>query len=420
MTGGQSTKDDQLKATNQATAPSISLPKGGGAIRGIDEKWAANPVTGTGAMSVPIATSQGRSGFRPQLSLTYDSGSGNGPFGVGWRLALPNITRKTDKGLPTYHDGDDSDVYILSGSEDLVPVTGFTDRGEFRIQRYRPRIEGLFAVIERWTNHADAADTRWRVISRDNITTWYGTDDNSRIADPSDPTRIFSWLICQSYDDRGNALVYEYAAENDGGVDVSLANERNRVRTANRYFKRIRYGNRQPNRDTTWGATDPVLLPSDTWMFEVVFDHGEHDADAPSPHEAGGWTPRNDPHSSYRSGFEIRTYRLCQRILKFHHFPDETVGVDCLVRSADLSYREEVAPGSLSNPVFSSLTSVTQCGYKRTGSSYLKKTMPAVEFEYSLPTISTEVREIEGGENLPYGVDGVNYQWVELDGPGAS
>jgi hypothetical protein len=68
-------------------APSVSLPKGGGAIRGIGEKFAANPVTGTGAMSVPFATSHGRSGFGPQLSLAYDSGSGNAPF--GWSLSTP-------------------------------------------------------------------------------------------------------------------------------------------------------------------------------------------------------------------------------------------------------------------------------------------------------------------------------------------
>ena len=43
------------------SAPAIDLPKGGGAIRGIGEKFAANPVTGTGSMSVPIATSPGRS-----------------------------------------------------------------------------------------------------------------------------------------------------------------------------------------------------------------------------------------------------------------------------------------------------------------------------------------------------------------------
>jgi len=39
--------------------PSISLPKGGGAIRGIGEKFAANPVSGTGSMSVPIACTPG-------------------------------------------------------------------------------------------------------------------------------------------------------------------------------------------------------------------------------------------------------------------------------------------------------------------------------------------------------------------------
>lgn len=30
------------------TTPAISLPKGGGAIRGMGEKFAANPVTGAG------------------------------------------------------------------------------------------------------------------------------------------------------------------------------------------------------------------------------------------------------------------------------------------------------------------------------------------------------------------------------------
>jgi len=48
------------KESFQISAPSISLPKGGGAIRGMGEKFAANPVTGTGSMTVPIATSPGR------------------------------------------------------------------------------------------------------------------------------------------------------------------------------------------------------------------------------------------------------------------------------------------------------------------------------------------------------------------------
>src|SRR5882724_7957541 len=95
-----------------ATAPNLGLPKGGGAIRGMGEKFSVSPITGTGTACVPIYTSPGRSGFAPQLSLSYDSGSGNGAFGLGWSLALPAITRKTDKGLPQYDDAGESDIFI--------------------------------------------------------------------------------------------------------------------------------------------------------------------------------------------------------------------------------------------------------------------------------------------------------------------
>src|SRR5688500_4879783 len=192
------------KESFQISAPSISLPKGGGAIRGMGEKFAANPVTGTGSLTVPIATSPGRSGFGPQLSLSYDSGSGNGPFGFGWSLSLPAVTRKTDKGLPEYHDDEESDVFMLSVAEDLVPVLQ-PDAERFKdettapgyvIHRYRPRVEGLFARIERWTNVV-TGEIHWRSITRDNVTTLYGRDNKSRIVDPANlspatPSRVFS------------------------------------------------------------------------------------------------------------------------------------------------------------------------------------------------------------------------------------
>src|SRR5271170_3763415 len=102
--------------------PQVSLPKGGGAIRGIGEKFSANPVTGICSSTVPIYVSVGRSGFAPHLELSYNSGGGNGPFGFGWSVLLPQITRKTDKGLPVYQDAQESDVFILSGVEDLMPA----------------------------------------------------------------------------------------------------------------------------------------------------------------------------------------------------------------------------------------------------------------------------------------------------------
>src|SRR5258705_7599106 len=88
------------------SAPEVSMPKGGGAIRGVGEKFTANPATGSATFSIPLPLSPGRAGFAPQLSLRYDSGAGNGPFGFGWTLSLPAITPKTDKGLPRYRDHD--------------------------------------------------------------------------------------------------------------------------------------------------------------------------------------------------------------------------------------------------------------------------------------------------------------------------
>ena len=32
--------------------------------------------------------------------------------------------------------------------------------------------------------------------------------------------RIFNWLICESYDDKGNAMVYAYAIEDSNGVNL--------------------------------------------------------------------------------------------------------------------------------------------------------------------------------------------------------
>ncbi len=454
--GGSTSLGKDPSSASVTSTPIIQLPKSGGAIRGIGEKFAANPVTGTGSMSVPIATSPGRSGFGPQLSLSYDSGAGNGPFGFGWSLSLPSITRKTDKGLPHYLDAIDSDVFILSGAEDLVPVLVQDGGGQwlpeklplravdgktYRIRRYRPRIEGLFARIERWSNAADPGDVFWRSISKDNITTWYGRTAESRIADPdpSKPGRIFSWLICQSHDDKGNVIVYGYTAEDSArifedadGNPVPKAHEHNRsdeTRMAQRYLKCIRYGNRSPffpalKADAAWPDPAAARLSDDgsnAWMFEAILDYGEHDANAPTPKDAGIWPARQDPFSSYRAGFEVRTYRTCQRVLMFHHFPGEAgIERNCLVRSTDFTYSDEVAPKDVRNPVYTFLKAVSQTGYRRNNGGYDQRSLPPVEFEYTEPTVQELVEEVDPTslENLPIGLDGGAYRWIDLHGEG--
>ena len=97
---------------------------------------------------------------------------------------------------------------------------------------------------------------------------------------------MFSWLICESYDDKGNAIVYTYEKENSHGYDLSQANERNRTastRSSNRYLKRINYGNRVSR------LIEPDLTAAE-WLFTVLFDYDEdyYENVALDPGSAGG------------------------------------------------------------------------------------------------------------------------------------
>ena len=428
--------------------PAVSLPKGGGAVRGIGEKFSANPVTGTGAMSIPIALSPGRGGFGPQLALNYDSGAAQSVFGLGWNLALPSIVRKTDKGLPRYLDAEESDVFLLSGAEDLVPfidpATGNRavlqirlEGIQYNVHRYRPRIEGLFARIERWSAVLSTGATFWRTISRDNVTTWYGRNQKSQIFDPSDPSRIFQWLICQTNDDKGNVAVFDYLDDRNLAIDTSAVWEVNRdpkAREANRYLKRIRYGNPPPSYLPMLDPDVPDELPT-KWMFEAVFDYGDHAGDFPTPAPDAPPTTiprRPDAFSSHRAGFEIRTYRLCRRVLMFHHFLGVAeVGQDCLVRSTEFEHELADATADPSKRGYSVLRSATQWSYQAKpdpaatpGSSkqYEKRQLPPVVFKYSEPIVNTIVKTLDASalENLPVGTQGPGYRWIDLDGEGLS
>ncbi len=197
----------------------IALPKGGGALSGIGEAFSPDLHTGTGNFTVPIALPPGRHGFQPQLSLTYSTGQGNGPFGLGWSLSIPGVSRKTSRGIPRYRDhapdAEDRDTFILSGAEDLVAIPS----SAAGITEYRPRTEGLFARI---TRHHDAENDYWEVQSKDGLVSRYGTlrpdgvddwYDPTVVANPDNRSHIFAWKLSQTEDPFGNRIAYRYRRE---------------------------------------------------------------------------------------------------------------------------------------------------------------------------------------------------------------
>jgi RHS repeat-associated protein len=411
----QSGNAKQSSLATSQEAP-ISLPTGGGAIRSMGETFQANPVTGTASLSVPVKVSPGRSGFTPQLNLSYDSGNGNGIVGLGWGIGLPSITRRTSKGIPQYNDLAESDTFLLSGAEDLVPFleehNGQWQPVKFQknghdVTRYRPRTEGMFARIERWRNPVSGI-SHWRTTTKDNINSIYGESASCRVASAEDPAKVYKWLLEKTYDDKGNIIFYEYKAEDHTNVPASLHEEHRQGTTmVNRYPKRIRYGNTipfTPENSTFFHTTD--------WHFEVVLDYGEHgEINDPTYAETLPWQHRHDAFSTYTAGFEIRTHRLCRRILIYHRFTE-------LNTTPTAPYR--VCATELQYDLQATYTMLQAVQYRYFEAGKNPETFPPVSFSYTQAVLDPTVHEANEQitQSLPGGVDTVTTQWTDLYGEG--
>ncbi len=438
---------ERATKSNAIEIPQISLPKGGGALKGIDEKFQVNAANGTAGFSIPLPLSPNRNGFTPQMSLSYNSGVGNGLFGIGWDIDLPSIQRRTDKKLPRYFDTNNveniatEDSFMFSGVEELVPFLELEENGEWKVKQdnknpdfivrqYRPRIEGSFSRIERIFEKSTNA-YYWKVTSKDNITTFFGYSESCRIADPTDKNKVFQWLPEFAYDDKGSWVWYEYKEENLDNVENKV-NEKNRfssiAKFSNKHIKRIKYG----NKTAKYFETSPYLplIPNENekHFFDLVFDYGDYDIENPSLEndektvkEQNGelkdtWRKdaRPDAFSSYRSCFEMRTYRLCQRVLMFHNF-SELGDKSTLVRSINFSYNTPPVENKQLVEV-TYLTQIEQKGHiKGEDNKYSEKSLPPMAFQYQELNWNTKVKDVSN-ENLihaPVGLSG-NYQWTDL------
>ncbi|MEZ4868084.1 MAG: SpvB/TcaC N-terminal domain-containing protein [Caldilineaceae bacterium] len=439
----------------QSASAVLSLPKGGGAIQSIGETFSASSFTGTGNFAVPIAASPGRAGFGPQLTLQYSTGNGNGPFGLGWQLSIPRVTRKTEKGLPRYRDCDlstggtdldtaDCDVFVLSGAEDLVPflenVDGqwkqhersrTVDEETYRVLRYRPRTE-TFDRIERWQTQA-GDNVHWRATTKGNVTSVYGRTDQARIFDPDRSSHIFEWLLEETFDAKGNHIHYEYAQEMaEPDVTWLGPSEEYRSYSSQRYIRRILYGNAPQSTDLS-DANYPKRQ-NRYYLFEVLFDYGDVAENPDIPYvtpqtseeptygeqTSNDWYLRPDPFSTYRAGFEIRTLRRCRRVLMVHHFPELAEGdkpATTLVKATEFTYRQDP------NTQISLLKAATVKGYRWDPDKpgYITAAMPPITFGYSEFAPNTRsIQTLQGqGNQLPaMSLSNANLTLVDLHGNG--
>ncbi|MGN6645031.1 MAG: SpvB/TcaC N-terminal domain-containing protein, partial [Cytophaga sp.] len=360
----------------------ISTPTGGGAITGMGEKFSPDLFTGTGNFSVPVASPPGRNGLQPQLSVGYSTGNGGSPFGLGWNLSVPGVSRKTSKGIPLYDDA--KDVFILSGAEDLIPVADAA--APAGAQRYRPRTEGLFARIYRFK---DAHNDYWEVWSKDGLRSYYGTpgaantpaayNDPATCADPDYKTKVFQWYLSKTIDVFGNVILYDYER-----VQVQDAEHNSDMV----YLTRIRYA------DYTDG--DAVKF-----LCSVSFVYEE----------------RPDPFSFYKQGFEMRITRRCTQIQTYTH-PDDTTLLTKTYHFVYLDVRvaaNELPASALPLNNSSMLSQVRVEGHDGDAS----ESMPPLEFGYTVFNPADRNFAPINGSDLPASslADG-EYELADLFGSG--
>jgi RHS repeat-associated protein len=369
----------------------------------IQHEVGVDQLTGRATLTVPLDLSAGRDGTGPQLALRYDSSGAHSPFGAGWSLeGLLTVTVSTRSGLPTY---DARDRYSFTMTGELVQelrqqggqwLPRVAETASHTVRYFRGRRESAHIRVEQWTEKATGR-VHWRTRDAGDVVTVYGR--TARIAESDD--RIYAWLPEEQYDPEGNAVVFEWAAETADGIDTDSSFERSRAPClTQRYLKRIRYGNSHPL------AADIAEPAGNRWHFEVVLDYGDHAAAAtPAPDRL--WPARPDPRSSYRPGFEIRTHRLCRRVLQFHHF-DELGSRPVRV----CEYRLEHDTG----PLGATLTTLRYAGFNADGSS---RELPPLRFRYTVPTVDAGFlpAPAETAQNAPAGL-ATGFRWIDLYGDG--
>ena len=102
----------------------VSLPEGPGSLEGVGENVAVNENMGAMSYHVPFDLPSGFAGATPGLGLTYNSGGGISPAGVGWTFGVGAVDRMTVRGLPKYVADDEM---AADESEELIRVSADAD-----------------------------------------------------------------------------------------------------------------------------------------------------------------------------------------------------------------------------------------------------------------------------------------------------
>lgn len=172
-------------------------------------------ITGAATYSIPINVAAGMNGLRPAIALTYDSQSGHGAAGEGWRLTgLSTITRcRLTQALDGRFQGVEysaEDRYCLDGLP-LILVSGEYGRDN---AEYRTEIHGYEKILSH--DSAGSGPAYFEVHHPDGLLHRYGASTDSRIEAPGSG-EVRTWALSEITDRFQNTITFSYTEDGSAG-----------------------------------------------------------------------------------------------------------------------------------------------------------------------------------------------------------
>jgi RHS repeat-associated protein len=166
---------------------------------------------GAARYTIPVDLPAGTNGLSPRLAIDYDSRSGNGLLGVGFRLSGFSAIERCGRtiaqdGAPGAVSLQSTDRYCLDGQR-LRLVTG--EYGAAGSQ-YQTEIETFARVTAKGS--AGAGPASFRVEHRDGLVYEYGHTADARV-EAQGSTTVRRWSLSRIVDRAGNAVDFVYAED---------------------------------------------------------------------------------------------------------------------------------------------------------------------------------------------------------------
>lgn len=165
---------------------------------------------GGAVYTIPIAIPPGTAGMQPNLSITYNSQSGNGTLGLRWGLGGLSAISRVDKNT-YYNDTILSIAYSVNPNDDALALDGVR----------LVNVDGIYMKITDSSNkitlYGSGIDAWFKVETKDGKILEYGNTNDSKLY-AEGKTYPITWCLNKVTDNNGNYMLYTYTTINEESV----------------------------------------------------------------------------------------------------------------------------------------------------------------------------------------------------------